>query len=213
MLSPVKNVEDLQKLNELISLKSQVNEVRLQDKLVEQNFHEDKTKVIKPVTKPNKDLSETVTKTKTETSNIYNKALENINNKLLELMNDRGVIASLLIFFSSKITNPEKHTQFRLVNDSSSSRVNDLSIHNTIPITLYNNLLTFRDPSKLFELNGDFLKMITNKNYNVDLASLQDKKVMYDFAKEMYFDVRAPGNKSNRDRLLIKLLRSATIVP
>ena len=63
-------------------------------------------------------------------------------------------------------------------------------IHNKIPITLYNNLLTFRDTGKEFELKRDLLKMITNKNYNVDLASLSDKKEMYDFAKEMYFDVK-----------------------
>ena len=31
---------------------------------------------------------------------------------------------------------------------------------------------------------------------------------MYDFAKEMFFDVRAQGNKSTRDRTLIKLLKS-----
>ena len=36
----IKNVEDLQKLNELISLKKQVIEVRLQDKFGEQNYHE-----------------------------------------------------------------------------------------------------------------------------------------------------------------------------
>ena len=50
--------------------------------------------------------------------------------------------------------------------------------------------------------------MITNKNYNVDLASLADKKLMYDFAKEMHFDTKAQGNKSTRDRTLIKLLKS-----
>ena len=81
-------------------------------------------------------------------------------------------------------------------------------IHNTIPITLHDNLLTFRDTNKIFELKGDLLKMITNKNYNVDLASLQDKKIMYDFAKEMHFDTKALGNKSFRDRKLIKLLNS-----
>ena len=69
-------------------------------------------------------------------------------------------------------------------------------------------MLTFRDTGKEFELKGDLLKMITNKNYNVDLASLQDKKLMYDFAKEMNFDLKAPGNKSTRDRTLIKLLKS-----
>ena len=41
--------------------------------------------------------------------------------------------------------------------------------------------------------------MITSKNYNVDLASLVAKKLMYDFAKEMHFDTKALGNKSVRD--------------
>ena len=50
--------------------------------------------------------------------------------------------------------------------------------------------------------------MITNSKFNVDLASLSDKKLMYDFAKEMNFDMRAQGNKSIRDRKLIKLLNS-----
>ena len=50
--------------------------------------------------------------------------------------------------------------------------------------------------------------MITNKNFNVDLASLADKKVMYDFAKKMHFDTKAQGNKSTRDRTLIKILKS-----
>ena len=50
--------------------------------------------------------------------------------------------------------------------------------------------------------------MITNKNYNVDLANLADKKLMYDFAKEMHFDTKAQGNKSTRGRTLIKVLKS-----
>ena len=41
MLFPVKDREDLKKLNELVLLQDQVNEVRLQDKLGEQNYHED----------------------------------------------------------------------------------------------------------------------------------------------------------------------------
>ena len=54
--------------------------------------------------------------------------------------------------------------------------------------------------------------MITNKNYNVDLASLADKKLLYDFAKEMNYDVKAPGNKSTRERTLIKLLNSPAVM-
>ena len=73
-------------------------------------------------------------------------------------------------------------------------------------------MLTIRDTSKVFELKGDLLKMITKNNYNVDLASLPDKKLMYDFAKEMHFDERRQGRKFTRDRTLIKLLKSPAII-
>ena len=165
-------------------------------------------KVFGPVTKSLENTSQDITKTITEPSIKNNQAIENLNNKLLEIMNDRGIIASYLLSPLAKITNPENTTQFKLVKDSSSNRVIDLLIHNTIPITLHDNLSTFRDTNKVFELKGDLLKNITNKNYNVDLASLQDKKIMYDFAKEMKFDTKALGNKSIRDRKLIKLLNS-----
>ena len=81
-------------------------------------------------------------------------------------------------------------------------------IKNTIPITLHDNLLTFPDTNEQSELKGDFLKLMKNKNYIVDLASLLDKNLMYEFAKEMHFDIRGVGNKSVRDRTLIKILKS-----
>ena len=34
---------------------------------------------------------------------------------------------------------------------------------------------------------------------------------MFDFAKEMYVDVKVLGNKSSRDKCLIKLLESPSI--
>ena len=63
----------------------------------------------------------------------------------------------------SKITNTENTIQFKLVKDSTSNRVNDLLIHNSIPITLNDKFLTFRDTSKVFELKGVLLRMITEK--------------------------------------------------
>ena len=85
-------------------------------------------------------------------------------------MKDRGIIASYLMSTLSKITNSEHTSQFKLVKDPDSNRVNYLLISKTIPVTLYNKLLTFRDTDRKFELQGDLFKMITNKNYNVDLA-------------------------------------------
>ena len=208
MMFAINNREDLVKLEDLASLQDQVKVVRLQDKLGKQNFHEDMKKVFEPVTKSLENTCENLTKAITESSKENNLALENLNDKLLEIMNDRGILASYLMSPLSKITNPENTTQFKLVKDHNSNRVNDLKINKTVPITLYGNMLTFRDTNKQFELKGDLLELITNSKYNVDLASLADKKLMYDFAKEMYFDQNAVGKKSIRNGKLIKLLKS-----
>ena len=208
MLFPIKDREDLEKLNELVSLQDEVKVVGLKDKLGKQNFHEDMKNIFKPVTISLENTSENITKAITKSSKENNLALENLNNKLLEIMNDRGILATYLMSPLSKITNPENTSQFKLVKDPSSNRVNDLRIHNSIPITLCGNISTFRDTGKESVLTGDLLKMITNKIYNVDLASLSDKKLVYDFAKEMHFDLKSVGNKSLRDGTLIKLLNS-----
>ena len=212
MLYSIKDREDLENLNELVSLQEQVKVVKLQHKLGKQNFHEDMKKVFEPVTKSLENTSENLTIAITDSSIKNNQAIENINNNLLEIMNDRGILATYLMSPLSKITNPENKSQFKLVKDHNSNRVNDLLMKNKIPITLYGNMLTFRDTNKQFELKGDLLEMITNDKFNVDLASLSDKKLMYDFAKEMHFDPKASGNKSTRDRKLIKLLNSPGLI-
>ena len=148
MLFAINKREDLENFNELVSLQDQVKAVRLQDKLGKQNFHQDMQEVFEPVTKSIRDVSQDVTETMMITAKENNQALENLNNKLLEIMNDRGILTSYLISPLAKIFNPENSTQFKLVKDSSSNRVNDLLIHNSIPITLHDNLLTFRDSDK-----------------------------------------------------------------
>ena len=46
-------------------------------------------------------------------------------------MNERGIITSYLLSPISKISNPENSTQFKLVKDANSNRVNDLKINKT----------------------------------------------------------------------------------
>ena len=75
MLFAYKNREDLQKLNESVSLQNQVKVFRLQDKLGKQNFHEDMKEVFKPITKSLANTSENKTKSITETSIKNNKAI------------------------------------------------------------------------------------------------------------------------------------------
>ena len=144
--------------------------LRLQDKLVKQNFHDNMKKVYPLVTKSLNDVSEAA-KTMTEASIANNKTLAIINDKLLEIMNDRGSLASCFLSPLSRITNVEHTSQLKLVKDLDSKRDRDLIINRTIQITLYNNLLTLRDTDIKLELNREILKMISNQNCNIDLAN------------------------------------------
>ena len=112
MLYPIKNVEDLQKLDEAVLLQNQVNEVRLQNKLVDQNYHEDMNKLFKPMTDTLKKTSENITKTITENSINNNKAIENLNEKILELMNDKGMIAPYLTSSLVEVFKKDNKSQF-----------------------------------------------------------------------------------------------------
>ena len=73
-------------------------------------------------------------------------------------------------------------------------------------------MLTFPDTDKKFEFYGDLLKMMANWNYNVDHANLSNKKIRFDCAKELYFDEKAPDNKSPRDKSLITLGKPPAIM-
>ena len=120
-------------------------------------------KVFEPVTKSLKDVSEDLTKTITESSIENNNTRENLNNKLLELLNNRGIKSSYLLSPLSKITNLDNTSQYKILKNPNSNRVNDLLSHDTIPITLFNDFLTFRHTGKEVELKGDLLKLIIIK--------------------------------------------------
>ena len=212
MLYPINNREDLQKFDEAVSLRNQVKEVRLQDKLGDQNFHEDAKKLFKPITDAIKNTSETITKTLTENYINNNKAIENLNEKILELMYDKGLISPYLASSLVNLLKPENKSQFRLKKDLDSSKMNDFSINEGIPVTLFSNMLLFRDSNKSFKLDGDLLESITNYDFIVDHSNQQDRKMIYEFAKEMNFNIKQKGNKSNRDKSIIRLLKSPAIM-
>ena len=143
-----KDREDLDKLEELGSLQNEVNAVRLRDKLGRQKFHEDMKKVFEPVIDTSKNTCEDITKTMMLTCKENNKTIENLNEKRLETMNDRGILAYYLMSLYPKITNLENKSHFKLVEDPNSNRIKDLFLIETLPITPYKNLLTFRVTDK-----------------------------------------------------------------
>ena len=212
MMFAINNREDLDKLNEAVSLQNQVKVVRLQNKLGEQNFHEDMTKVFEPLTDTLKKTSENITKTITENSINNNKAIENLNEKILELMNDKGLIAPYLTTSLVEVFKKDNKSQFRLRKDPNSTKLNDFLKHGTIPVTIFSNMIVFRDSNKSFRLEGDLLKVITNYKFNVDHSNPQDKKLIYQFAKEMKYDIKSTGRPSVRHNSMVKLLDQPAIL-
>ena len=202
---------DLKNLEELVSLESQVKVVELQDKLDKQNFHENLKKVFEPVTKTLENTSENLTKAITETSIKNNQAIENLNEKNLELMNDKGLIAPYLTSSLVEAFKTDNKSQFRLRKDHISTKMNDFLINGGIPVTLVSNMLIFRDSKKSFKLDGDLLETMTNCDFNVDHSNQQDRKLIYELAKEMNFNIKQKRNKSERDKCIIRLLRSPRI--
>ena len=212
MLFPIRNVEDLQNLNEAVSLQNQVKVVRLQDKLGEQNFHDDMTKVFEPLNDTLKETSENITKTITESSINNNRAISDLNEKVLELMYDNGIIALYLTTSLVEVFKKDNKSQFRLRKDPDSTKINDFSIHGTIPVTIFSNMITFRDSKKTSKLEGDLLKVITNYKFNVDHSNQQDRKIIYEFAKEMNYDTKSTGRPSVRHNSMIRLLNQPAIM-
>ena len=159
-----------------------------------------------------KNTSENITKTYTETSINNKKALENLNEKVLELMNDKGMMAPYLASSLVNLFKPENKNQFKLTKDNISLRMNDFLINGSITNTLYSNMLTFRDSNKSFKLDGVLLETITNYVFNFDHSNQQDRKLIYEFGKKFKFDFKQKGRKSDREKLMIKLLKSPAIM-
>ena len=122
MIFPTEIVEDLQKLNESVSLESQVKAVRLQDKLAEQDYQHKTEKLFEPFADITKNTSENLMKTLTENSIINNKAIENLNEKILELLNDKGMISPFLASSIFILFKPENKSQFKLIKDLISTK-------------------------------------------------------------------------------------------
>ena len=207
MLFPIKNVEDLQNLNEAVSLQNEVKLVRLQDKLGKQNFHEDLKEVFEPMTNAIKKTSENITKSITEASINNNKAIENLNEKVLESMNDKGLIDSSLI----EVIKDNKG-QFRLTKDPNSTKSNDFLINEKVPVTIFSNMITFRNTKKVFKIEGDLYKLITDYKFNVDHSNKQNQQIIYEFGKEMKYKLKNKGRPSIRHNSMIRLLNQPPIM-
>ena len=139
-------------------------------------------KIFEPLTDTNQKGSENLTKTITETYIKNNKAKENLNEKVLELMNDKGMIAPYLASSLVNLFRSENESQFRLLKDFNPTKMNDFLINGGVPVTLFSKRLTFRDCNKSFKV--DLLGTITKYDFNVSHSNPEDQKTLSEFGKK-----------------------------
>ena len=101
--------------------------------------------MFEPVTDTIKHTSRDITKTITQTSNKNSKGISDLNEKVLEFLNDTVVIAPYLASSLVYLLKPENKSQFKLLKDPNSIRMKDFLINSGIPVTLYSNMLSFRE--------------------------------------------------------------------
>ena len=78
--------------------------------------------------------------------------------------------------------------------------MNDFLINEGIPVTLFSNMLTFRDSKKSFKLDGDLLETMTKYDFNVSHSNPKDQKPIYEFGKKNNFNIKQKGRKSDRNK-------------
>ena len=100
------------------------------------------------------------------------------------------MIAPYLASYSVNLSTPDNKSHFRLKKDPNSTRMIDFLLNGGLPVSIYSNLLTFRDSNRSFKLDGDLSKTMTNYDFNVKNSNRQDQKLIYMFGKEMDFKIR-----------------------
>ena len=94
-----------------------------------------------------------------------------------------------------KLNQVIRKKSIQIKKDPNSTKMNDFLINGGLPVTLYSNMLFYKDSNISFDLDGDLIKTMTNYDFSVSHAIPQDQKLIYEFRKEMSFIIRQKGQK------------------
>ena len=73
-------------------------------------------------------------------------------------------------------------------------------------------MLTFRNTKKVFKIEVGLYKVITDYKFNVDHSNQQNRKIIYEFGKEMKYKLKNKGRPSIRHNSMIRLLNQPPIM-
>ena len=98
------------------------------------------------------------------------------------------------------------------MKDQNSKNMIDFLKNGGIPVSLNSKMFNFRDSNKSFKLDVDLLDTKKIYDFNVTHSNPKNQKLVYEFGKETNYNFRQKGRKSNRDKSLIRILKSPAIM-
>ena len=158
-------------------------------------------KIYEPLTDTIKRYLFEFKKSTTETC-VSDEAPEKLNEKILKLMNDRGMIAPCLSSSLVNIFKPKNKSQFRLLKDLNWIRRNNILTNRKIPGNLYRNMLTFRDGNKSFKLDRDLPESMTIYDFNVSHSNPRDQNLIMSLEKTKVLMLTRKDEKVTENNLL-----------
>ena len=121
-----------------------------------------------------KKTSQDLTKTITEASIKNNQTISDLNEKVLKLLIDSFMMSPYLSSSLVNLVNLENKNQFKLIKDPNSIGMKS------------------------------FMTTMTKYNFNAAHSNPPDQKLIYEFGKQLNFDIKQEGRKRPRDRFIIK---------
>ena len=73
-------------------------------------------------------------------------------------------------------------------------------------------MLISSDTNKSFRLDGDSLQTMTKYDFNVDHFNTQDQIIIYEFGKQMKFNIQQKERNNLRDESVIRLLKAPAVM-
>ena len=235
----IHNRDDLEKLKNLQESKSLIKAERLKQLLGKQDFHYDMEEVFEPVTEKQskqQELSEkqiqalrnsTETTTQAiqdqtraiqESSNTLNKKLHksvkeydkisNRNNQVLTNLVNSNTVDSSIVKTVSNLLNDNNKSQFSLEPVEGSSNLFTMNpITNPQQVLIKGSTMTFENGNTYNLNNPDLSYFITYTQLDKEI---QNEKLIYNFLKDMKYDLNYGDKKSKRYYFIKDLINQYT---
>ena len=223
----IHNRDDLEKLKKIQESKSLLHKERLKEKLGKQEFHYDMAEIFEPVTENQKksqnqtklesekqlqalrDSTQTTTQAIRESNNALNKNLQksikeydeitNRNNQLITNLVNSNQIDSSIVETVSNLLKDKNKSQFSLEPIEGYPNLFTINPHNPQQVLIKGSTMTFEN-GNTYNLNDpDLSYFITYTQLD---QKIQNENLIYNFLKDMKYDLNYGDKKSNRYNII-----------